>query len=140
MITRLALCCLLVVSCAAHRNPARRDTRESAALAAAAEKYWEGVRWGDAKMATAFVEGAQDKQAFREWLEDRSKMEKLVDVRIEQVDLGPAAPEDAINPPPREATVTIHTEGYTLPEQIVTTDTVSQSWYLLPGGWFVRWP
>lgn len=140
MFTPSVLLASLFFSCIAHENPVRRDARETMLLTDSASLYWEAVRWGDATRAGKFIERAADRAAFQDWLEDEGAAERIVDAKIVGVALGVAPAVEDKGAPPREATVSIRTEGYTVPEQIVHNETIEQTWYRLGNGWYLRWP
>ena len=140
MFTPSVLLASLFFSCIAHENPVRRDARESVLLTESATLYWEAIRWGDADRAGKFIERSVDRTAFQDWLEDKTESERLVEAKIVGVVLGEAPAEDDKAAPPREGTVSVRTEGYKVPEQIVHNETIEQTWYRLGNGWYVRWP
>lgn len=145
MFTPSVLLASLFFACAGRQSTAglsavRRDAREAALLSESATLYWDAVRWGDGERAGAFIEGSADRAAFLEWLEDEGARQRLVETRILNITLGEAPPEDATDAPPREASVSVRTEGYTVPEQILRNETVEQTWVRLGNGWYLRWP
>jgi hypothetical protein len=130
---------LLLLACATTNPAVRDDQQQSQELTEAAGQYWRALRWGDAVRAKAFLEGAEVKLAFDEWLNAEGKDHKITDVAVLHVRLDPAT-EKPTGDHVREATVTIRTEGYAVSDLIVHEETVDQRWYRTQTGWFVVWP
>lgn len=126
---------LSLLSCAAPLKNVDEDAREQAALGARAEKYWRAARWADATEASAFVADSGERIAFEALMEERWKDHRLTEATVLRV---------ALEPPtvgaPREATVTVKTQGYDLPEQVLRTEMVTQRWFRAATDWYLVWP
>lgn len=132
----------LLAACAAlHHTPLRDDAHEKTALAQSAQVYWRAVRWADTDAAALFVEGADHRTAFRNWLAERAKTVRYDEVQVLSVELDPpsAAPPSDHPKVLRTGTVTVRTEGYTLPAQIVKTTEIRERWYRTADGWYIDW-
>ena len=121
------------------RKQAREDARLTADLSDRADRCWRARRWADLELASACLERSEDRVAFHDWLEDQADKDRLTEATVLHVELIPADVGIAEGHL-REATVTVHVEGYEMPEQVLYTDTILQSWYLVPDGWFAEWP
>lgn len=130
---------LLTTACSAKSKALRKEKRESEFLQRSVDVYWRALRWSDIDTAKAFVEGAEVRVAFDEWANEQKESQKITDIEVLNLDLGPEL-EEPRNGRVREATVRIRTEGYEMPEQIVREDTFDQMWYRTPTGWYVEWP
>jgi hypothetical protein len=130
---------LFLLACAATNPVLKDDKKQSQELAEAAGQYWRALRWGDAPRAKSFLEGAELKLAFDEWLNAEGKDNKITDVLVLDVLLDPV-PEKIVDHRVREGTVTIRTEGYAIADNVVHEETVEQRWYRTESGWYVVWP
>lgn len=139
---------LLLVSLgvAASGCSARKGTRtnlgdqpkEQQLLQDSARLYWEAMRWGDSEKAGAFIESADERVLFRDWMEEYGEGHRLESAKVLQVILGPELrqPTDGRL---QTADVYVRTKGYTYPAQIVESERVEQAWYRSLNGWFVDW-
>jgi hypothetical protein len=130
---------LFLLACAATNPVLKDDKRQSQELTEAAGQYWRALRWGDAPRAKSFLEDADVKRAFDEWLNAEGKEQKLTDVLVLNVLLDPPA-DKPVDHRLREGTVTIRTEGYAVTDNVVHEETVDQRWYRTESGWYVVWP
>ena len=130
----------VVAGCSAERRALRKDGRELDALGELVDHYWRDVRWGDPTRASACIESAEVRLAFQEWLGEEKDRVKYVDIQVVDVKLAPEAEEPTTDGHLRTATVTVRTEGYKLPEQILEEHTLTQTWYKKDAGWYVEWP
>ena len=128
-----------LLACAASNPALKDDSAQSQELMQSAGQYWRALRWGDATRAKSFIEGAQVKLAFDEWLNAEGKDRKLTDVVVLHVLLDPPT-EQPSGHRIREATVTIRTEGYAVSDLVVREETIEQRWYRTENAWYVIWP
>ena len=114
------------------------ETKEQQLLSDSARLYWEALRWADSERAGAFIEEAQQRVLYRDWMEEHAEKHKLEDAQVLQVILG-----DELDPPVdgrlQTASVFVRTKGYSYPAQIVETERVEQKWFRSVNGWFVDW-
>ncbi len=112
--------------------------KEQQLLQDSARLYWEGLRWQDSEKAGAFIEDAELRVLFRDWLEDHFKAHRVEEATMLQVILGPeiAKPVDGRL---QTGTVYVRSRGFTYPAQIVEDERVKQQWYRSVNGWFVDW-
>ena len=135
----LILLFLTALGCAGKRANLRAEPKEEELLSDSARLYWEGVRWGDADKAAAFVENPDKRLVYKFWFTDQTDNHRYVDVTILQVTLDPEPAEPSKADHLRTAKVFVHTEGYDLPAQILRKETITQGWYRSLSGWWVEW-
>ena len=128
---------VLLLACAATNPAIKDDQTQSGELSQAAGQYWRAVRWGDAVRAKSFIEGAEVKLAFDEWLNAEGKDRKITDITVLHVRLDPESSSEPTGRHVREATVTIRTEGYSVSDLVVREETIEQRWYRTEAAWFV---
>ncbi|NOY24540.1 MAG: hypothetical protein GXP62_01570 [Oligoflexia bacterium] len=133
-----ALSLLSLLGCAHDKLAERGDNRELADLSTRAEDFWRAVQWQDAAGASSYIE---DPTVRRKWSIEAERM--VAETRVTEASLADVELGDLLDPPVdgrvRLGTVTMRTQGYTLPAQILTTSTVVQTWYRSTGGWFLDW-
>lgn len=133
---------LALASCsggrAGNRTNLAETDKEQQLLQDSARLYWESVRWADTERAGAFIEDAEQRVLYRDWLAEHSESHKLESAEILQVVLG-AELDPPVDGRLQNATVHVRTKGYSYPAQIVESERVSQPWYRSVQGWFVDW-
>jgi len=113
----------------------RQDDKEQDALIKAAERYWEGVRWGEPNRVMEFIEDPLEKSRFASELNDI----EYVDVKVLHAELDPKQEEE---PSPeieiwRTGKVYVRTEKIDKSNVLrVAEDT--QLWYRKADGWYVE--
>jgi hypothetical protein len=131
-----ALC--ITSSCAGPNANRKGASKEESHLIRSAEIYWQSVRWADAEKASVFIEDASQRLLYKEWLERQSDKRRYEETTVIQVVIGEER-DKPVNGRTREAVVFVRARGYELPEQILETWKVRQTWYRTPTGWFVEW-
>lgn len=115
----------------------KQERKEIELLQRSTELYWDGVRWNNAERSSAFIENTTTRMAFQQWLETRFSTQRVMNARVLRVDVGP--PLDKESKQARKARIAVAVEGYTLPDQVVKNETVTQIWYRSPTGWWLEW-
>ena len=124
--------------CAGPNANRKGASKEESNLIRSAEIYWHSVRWADAEKASVFIEDPAQRLLFKEWLERQSEKRRYEETTVIQVVLGDER-DKPVDGRTREAVVFVRARGYELPEQILQTWKVRQTWYRNPTGWFVEW-
>ena len=75
---------------------------------------------------------------YEAWLEDQKDATRYEDVQVLQVQIQQEESESD-TPTLRKATAYIRIKSYTLPEQILESETVQQEWYKSSSGWWITW-
>ena len=117
---------------------AQQEAHDNELVQDSARLYWEAVRWGDGSKAASFLEDADERLLFEAWLEDQKETRRYTDVQVLQVKMHPEEEEPATDKL-RMATAHIRVKSYTLPAQVLTSETLQQEWYKSPDGWWVEW-
>jgi len=115
----------------------KQERKEIELLQRSTELYWDGVRWNNAEKSSAFVENPTNRMQFQQWLENRFASQRVMNARVLRVDIGPPLEKEAKEA--RKARISVSVEGYTLPDQVVKSDTVVQIWYRSATGWWLEW-
>ena len=120
------------------KQDVRKDQKEHADLGKRAGIYWRSVRWSDATAASVFIENPNDQLVFQQWLDDQAKNQKITDAKVLRIEVSKEErkPKDGRI---RTAVVTVSIEGFTLPDQVLKQQTLTQGWYRTATGWFVDW-
>lgn len=100
----------------------RHDARDARLLGDAASTYWEGVRWGDANKAGAYLPGLDTRVALTTMLADPHV--RLTDATVLQVELGADPGKDAA----RTAAVVVRLETIDVQKNRYETLTYVQHW------------
>lgn len=132
MIPSLALA--LTLACATGKQAQRTDNKERADLGARAEEFWHTLRWQHSGLTAVAIE---DELARRRWAVEVERLlgsQRITDATLLELELGEVPDEGA-----RTATVTVRMEYYTLPDQILRKETVSQTWIRGKNTWFLDW-
>jgi len=113
----------------------RQDDKEQVALQASAERYWQGVRWGEPNRVMEFIEDPLEKARFAAGLEDI----EYVDVKVLHAELDPKPEED----PSNDVEVWRTGKVYVRVEQIDSSNVLrvieeTQVWYRTSDGWYVE--
>jgi len=126
----------LMSSCSAKRIAVMKDRAELARLGESAQAYWQALRWGDFSAASVFIE---DPSVRFEWLQEsgQSTARQYRSAEIVSVDSGPIM-ENHPRGFQREGVVIVQTSFFTLPNQVLQTEMIKQTWYRSAGGWFVE--
>lgn len=119
-------------------DQAQMDAHDIALVQDSARLYWEAVRWGDGSKAASFLEEPGMRLVYEAWLEDQKDATRYEDVQVLQVQIQPEESESD-SPTLRKATAYIRIKSYTLPEQILESETVQQEWYKSSSGWWITW-
>lgn len=134
----VSLAAFALVACAAPNANRKGASKEEANLIRSAEIYWHAVRWADADRASVFIEDASQRLLYKEWLERQADERRYEEATVVQAVIGDEL-EKPVDGRSREAVVFVRARGYELPEQILETWKVRQTWYRTPTGWFVEW-
>ena len=113
----------------------RQDDKEQVALRTAADRYWEGVRWGESSRVMEFIEDPLEKARFAASLQDV----EYVDVKVLHAELDPKLEEESTN----ETEIWRTGKVYVRTEKIDTSNVLrisenTQSWYRKANGWYVE--
>ena len=127
-----------VVGCAGPSANRKGASKEESHLIRSAGIYWHSVRWADAEKASVFIEDPAQRLLFKEWLERQSDKRRYEEATVIQAVMGEER-DRPVEGRTREAVVFVRARGYELPEQILQTWKVRQTWYRTPMGWFVEW-
>ena len=141
--TKIVTLCLASLTiftggCAAPAEAIKADAHDPELLADSVRLHWEGVRWGDPEKAAKFIENRNVRTAYKDWLHNKAKSHKFVDVKVMAMDLGPEI-DPPVNGRSRTADVRVMVEGYTFPQQVLEELTVNQHWYRNTHGWWLEW-
>ena len=119
----------------AKRIAVMKDRAELARLGESAQAYWQALRWGDFSAASVFIEDPSERF---EWLKEsgQSTARQYRSAEIISVDAGPLI-EEHPRGIQREGVVFVQASFFTLPNQVVETEMIKQTWYRSAGGWFV---
>ncbi len=127
-----------IAACGSAHSQRPSGTKEESNLLRSAEIYWQAVRWSDGERASVFIENPAQRVLYKEWLDRQMESRRYEEVTVIQAVLGPELEKEE-NGRTREAVLFIRARGYELPEQILQTWRVRQTWYRTPMGWFVEW-
>ena len=125
----------LLSGCSAKRIAVMKDRAELARLGESAQAYWQALRWGDFSAASVFIEDPSERF---EWLKEsgQSTARQYRSAEIISVDSGPLL-EEHPRGIQREGVVIVQAAFFTLPNQVLETEMIKQTWYRSAGGWFV---
>ncbi len=124
--------------CAHDKQALRDDDKEKKDLSKRTELFWRAVRWQDPQSASVYIE---DEDARRLWvgaMTEQVDKVRFVDVALQDLALGERSADPKAERV-QEASVKVRVESYTLPAQVLSTRTVSQTWYRSHDGWFLHW-
>lgn len=130
----VALTLLLSLGCATGKQAQRTDQKESANLGARSEDFWNNLRWQYPEAAAGAIE---DELARRRWGIEAERLmgaQRITDAMLINLSLDPTPEEGA-----RTATVQVRMEFYTLPDQVLRKETVTQTWYRGKNTWYLQW-
>ncbi|MCB9780562.1 MAG: hypothetical protein H6742_18490 [Alphaproteobacteria bacterium] len=128
-----------LTGCGAHdRNALKTDSKEYDELAAATKLFWDSVRWGDTERAAVVFEEAPRAARWEIAADEMLGARRFTDVSLVEIDMHPRDP-DAKGDVVRTASVTVRTEGYELPAQILRKELWTQTWYRSHDGWHLSW-
>jgi len=127
---------ILMVGCSAERMAVLQDRAEIKRLGESADMYWKALRWGDYTAAGSFIEDS-DKRF--EWLQavEGPQARQYRSTEVVSVEAGPLM-ETPVLGVQREGSVISKVVYYTLPQQVLKTEMVRQSWVRKPRGWFIK--
>ena len=126
----------LMSGCSAKRIAVIKDRAELARLGESAQAYWQALRWADFSAASVFIEDPSERF---DWLQEagQSTARQYRSAEIISVDSGPVM-EGHPRGFQREGVVIVQVSFFTLPNQVLETEMIKQSWYRSAGGWFVE--
>ena len=112
----------------------RQDEKEQVALRTSAERYWQGVRWGEASRVMEFIEDPLEKSRFVAALDGL----EYVDVRVLHAELDPKLEIELTNDVQiwRTGKVYVRTEHIDS-SNVLRVEENTQPWYRTADGWYV---
>jgi hypothetical protein len=117
-------------------NP-KKEAKELELLQRSATLYWEGVRWNDTEKSAKFIEDANDRMEFSQWLEAKLDGQQVMDAKVIRVDVKVIENKKAAIT--KIAHISVAMQAYTVPEQVLKKETFHQRWYRNGGGWWLEW-
>ena len=134
----IAFCLMpfLFAGCSAERMAVLQDRAENQRLGDSADLYWKALRWGDYTAAGSFIE---DSEKRFEWLQlvEGPQARQYRSTEIVSVEAGPLL-ESPVKGVQRKGLVISKVVYYILPQQVLKTEMVRQSWVRKPKGWFIE--
>lgn len=124
----------IMLACATGRQAQRTDEKERANLGARSEDFWNNLRWQYPAAAAGAIE---DDLARRRWGIEAERLmgsQRITDAMLIDLSLEPTPEEGA-----RTATVQVRMEFYTLPDQVLRKESVTQTWYRGKNTWYLQW-
>jgi hypothetical protein len=117
-------------------NP-KKEAKELELLQRSATLYWEGVRWNDTEKSAEFIENANDRMEFSQWLEAKLEGHQVMDAKVIRVDV--TLVEDKKAAITKIAHISVAMQAYTVPDQVLKKETFHQRWYRNGAGWWLEW-
>ena len=113
----------------------RQDDKEQAALLTAANRYWEGVRWGEVNRVMEFIEDPLEKSRFAAGLKEI----EYVEVQVLHAELDPKAEEENADEMEIWRTGTVYVRTEKIDESnVLRVIEDAQPWYRKADGWYVE--